>query len=93
MSYRVVDRATGETVCTVIDMQEGRYWRECPMCEKGKRLDHAVAWYCGPTHDEIGSVSTEYSGGGIVGGMSVCKDCHDKHYRMGRWKKGSRSRR
>jgi hypothetical protein len=63
-----------------IDLQEGRYWGECPMCNRVRRLDHAVAYYCGPTHDEIGSVTTEYADGGIVGGMPVCKDCHDAHY-------------
>lgn len=80
MSYQLVDRATGEVVCTVINMQEGLYWGDCAMCGQRKRLDHAVAWYCGPTHDEIGTVTTEYTDGGIVGGMCVCKSCHDKHY-------------
>lgn len=63
-----------------IDLQEGRYWGDCPMCDQERRLDHAVAWYCGPTHDEIGSVTTEYTDGGIVGGMPVCGACHDRHY-------------
>lgn len=80
MTYQIVDRATGDVLVTVIDMQEGRYWSECSMCRKVRRLDHAVAWYCGPTHDEIGSVTTEYTDGGIVGGMCVCKGCHDRHY-------------
>jgi hypothetical protein len=72
------------TSVLVIDMQEGLKWGECSMCRKYRRLDHAVAWYCGPTHDEIGSVSTEYrSDNGepaIVGGMRACKGCHDQHY-------------
>jgi hypothetical protein len=80
MSYQIVDTATGKAVVVVIDMQEERYWGECSMCEQYRRLDHAVAWYCGPTHDEIGSVTTEYTDGGIVGGMCVCKQCHDGHY-------------
>lgn len=63
-----------------IDLQEGLNWCDCPMCDQERRLDHAVAWYCGPTHDEIGSVTTEYTDGGIVGGMGVCRACHDKHY-------------
>lgn len=74
----------GEVIVT--DLQEGRYWADCHMCGRYRRLDHAVAWYCGPTHDEIGSVSTEYCGEGgepaIVGGMCVCKKCHDKHYEV-----------
>lgn len=84
MTYQIVDRETGETLVTVINMQEGLYWADCHMCEKYRRLDHSVAWYCGPTHDEIGSISTEYVGDcgepAIVGGMCVCKECHDRHY-------------
>lgn len=53
---------------------------ECSMCGNWRALDHAVAWYCGPTHDEIGSITTEYNDGGTVGGMCVCKECHDRHY-------------
>jgi len=57
---------------------------ECAMCGEERRLNYCVAWYCGPTHDEIGSISTEYVSGtdepAIVGGMCVCKDCHDQHY-------------
>ena len=64
----------------VIDLQESLRWGNCPMCSEYRRLDHAVAWYCGPTRDEIGSVTTEYSDGGIVGGKSVCKPCHDQFY-------------
>jgi hypothetical protein len=83
-SYEVVETGTGEVLVTVIDMNEGRYWDDCPMCGEYRRLDHAVAWYCGPTHDEIGSVSTEYRSGtdepAIVSGMCVCKECHDRHY-------------
>ncbi len=64
----------------VIDLNEERRWGDCLMCDGYRRLDHAVAWYCGPTHDAIGSVTTEYTDGGIVGGMCVCKSCHDQHY-------------
>lgn len=57
---------------------------ECNMCGEERQLNHVVAWYCGPTHDEIGSVSTEYRSTdgepAIVGGMCVCKECHDRHY-------------
>ena len=65
-----------------IQLDAGREWGECPMCHKERHLNRAVAWYCGPTHDEIGEVTTEYSDGGIVGGMSVCQPCHDDHYQM-----------
>lgn len=78
--YRMIDRQTGEVVSTVIDLNEERNWGDCQMCGEYRRLDHAVAWYCGPTHDEIGSVTTEYNDGGIVGGMCVCKRCHDGFY-------------
>jgi len=68
----------------VIDMQEARYWGDCPMCEQYRRLNHAVGWYCGPTHDEIGSQSTEYRGpDATVGGMCVCQPCHDEFYGTG----------
>lgn len=55
---------------------------ECPMCGDWRILNHAVGWYCGPTHDAIGSTSTEYKPSegeteAIVGGMGVCRQCHD----------------
>lgn len=68
--------------CIVIDFQDDRYWGDCPMCEQYRRLNHAVGWYCGPTQDEIGSVTTEYTDGGIVGGMCVCQPCHDEFYAL-----------
>lgn len=80
MNYQIVDTTSGKALVAVIDMQEERYWGDCSMCGHLHRLDHAVAWYCGPTHDEIGAVTTEYTDGGIVGGMCVCKQCHDGHY-------------
>jgi hypothetical protein len=64
----------------VIDFGEERNWGDCCMCNEYKRLDHAVGYYCGPTHDPIGSITTQYVGGGIVGGMCVCKECHDTFY-------------
>jgi hypothetical protein len=85
MSNQWVDNETGKVVLTVIHLWPNDSG-ECCMCEEMKRLDHAVAWYCGPTHDEIGSVSTEYRGcdgkPAIVGGMRCCKECHDKHYAL-----------
>jgi hypothetical protein len=88
MTYQVIDRATGEVILTCIDMQEGRYWGDCIMCREYRRLDHAVGYYCGPTLDDIGSVSTEYISGtdepAIVGGMCVCRKCHDRHYGVGK---------
>lgn len=76
MPVRVIDT----TGWLLIDLNEDRMWGECVMCEQDKRLDHAVGYYCEPTHDPIGSVTTEYSDGGIVGGMCVCKQCHDSFY-------------
>jgi hypothetical protein len=74
----------GEVI--VIDLCEERNWGICCMCDQYKRLDHAVAYYCEPTHDEIGSVSTQYTSTdgkpAIVGGMCVCKGCHDIHYQI-----------
>lgn len=67
----------------IVDLNEGRRWGECLMCEDYKRLDHAVGYYCGPTHDPIGSVSSEYNDGGIVAGRCVCKECHDDFYNKG----------
>lgn len=64
----------------VLDLNEARNWGDCPMCDQERRLDHAVGWCCGPTHDEIGSMSTEYRDT-PVGGMCVCKSCHDQFYR------------
>lgn len=80
MTYRLIDHNTGETLAIVIDMQEGLSWGDCCMCGHHRRLDHSVGYYCGPTHDEIGSVTTEFTDGGIVGGMCVCKMCHDAFY-------------
>lgn len=52
---------------------------ECCICGEITALTHAVGYCCGPTHDEIGTKSTEYKGL-IVGGMPVCKRCHDEFY-------------
>lgn len=64
----------------LIDLSEHLNWGDCAMCGLERRLDHCVGWYCGPTHDEIGSITTEYRDGGRVGGMCVCKECHDRFY-------------
>ena len=80
---QIVDRATGQVLATEIHLWPNNSG-ECPMCDQMQILDHAVAYYCGPTHDEIGSISTEYTScdgkPAIVGGMPVCKRCHDRHY-------------
>ena len=52
---------------------------ECCICGEETRITHSVAYCCGPTHDEIGSMSKEYPGT-EVGGMPACKKCHDRHY-------------
>lgn len=69
----------------VIDMQEGRRWGDCPMCGEERRLDHAVGWYEGPVPDDIGTVLWH---GGEVGGMCVCRACHDRHYGTVRGEEG-----
>lgn len=85
-SYQIIDRATGEVLLTSIELWP-RDVDECQLCGETKVIDHAVAFYCEPTHDPIGSVSTQYTSSdgspAIVGGMSCCKDCHDRHYGVG----------
>lgn len=49
------------------------------MCGEYKRLTHSVGFCCEPTHDPIGRESTEYLGL-TVGGICVCKACHDEFY-------------
>lgn len=53
---------------------------DCCICGEETELGWAVGYFCGPTHDEIGTPSTEYlpgdDGDNIVGGMAVCKQCH-----------------
>lgn len=61
----------------IIDLQEGRWWGDCPICGQHKRLGHAVGWYESPVQEDIGSILPH---GGEVGGMCVCKECHDGHY-------------
>jgi hypothetical protein len=80
---QIVDRATGEVLLTEIHLWPNNSG-ECSLCGEMKLLDHAVAYYCSPTHDEIGSISTEYTSSdglpAIVGGMQCCQECHDRHY-------------
>jgi hypothetical protein len=59
-----------------------RLWEplaQCCICGAETPLTHSVAYCCGPTHDEIGSMSSEYRDT-EVSGMPACKDCHDRHY-------------
>lgn len=64
-----------------IDLNEGRWWGDCPMCERERRLDHAVGWYCGPTRMDPGTKFVMPNGEEAeVGGMRVCRDCHDMFY-------------
>lgn len=80
VSERWVDRDSGRLVAQVIHLWPNTMIDGCPMCGRLEYLTHAVGWYCGPTRDPIGSVSTEYVGGGEVGGRCVCKGCHDQFY-------------
>lgn len=80
--HEVADRLCSELDVVVIELWD-RSVHECPLCEEIKVCRHCVAFYCEPTYDEIGSISTVYSSTdgkpAIVGGMVCCKDCHDKH--------------
>ena len=61
---------------TVINLGHSS-WDECPMCEKEGFLDQSVGWYEEAVLEDIGTILPH---GGEVGGMPVCKSCHDKHY-------------
>lgn len=63
---------------TVIRLWPMEY--DCCLCGCVTFDSYSVGYYCGPTKDPIGSITTEYSDGGEVGGMSACKPCHDKFY-------------
>lgn len=80
--HQVAARLDRELGVTVIELWP-RNVHECALCGEVKLINHCVAFYCEPTHDEIGSVSTQYMGNdgkpAIVGGMACCKDCHDTH--------------
>ncbi len=79
---QVADRICRELDVVVIELWD-RSVHECALCGEVKVCKHAVAFYCEPTYDEIGSVSTQYRSTdgkpAIVGGMTCCKDCHDAH--------------
>ena len=80
--HEVADRLCRELDVVVIELWD-RSVHECPLCEEIKVCRHCVAFYCEPTYDEIGSISTVYRSTdgkpAIVGGMVCCKYCHDKH--------------
>lgn len=80
--HEVAERLDRELDVIVIELWD-RTVHECALCGEVKRCRHCVPYYCGPTHDPIGSVSTEYTSTdgkpAIVGGMVCCKDCHDAH--------------
>lgn len=68
-----------------MDVHVIRLWEpehECCICGEIGNHRYIVAYCCGPTHDEIGSMSTEYKNT-EVGGMPACKTCHDRHYGIG----------
>ncbi len=60
-----------------IDLNEGRQWGDCSMCGEERRLERAVGWWCGPRREDIGATLPN---GGTVGGMCVCRPCHDGFY-------------
>lgn len=62
-----------------------RLWEptaECCLCGEETPPTHSVGYCCGPTHDEIGTQSTQYPGHEVCG-MTACKPCHDKFYGIG----------
>lgn len=59
------------------DWLPDRHWDDCVLCGEYRLINHAVAFYEEPVHEEIG---TKLWHGGVVGGMSCCKECHDNHY-------------
>jgi hypothetical protein len=63
----------------IITINLSEVWLECGICGEETPDKFAVAYCCGPTHDEIGNESSEYPGH-EVGGMPSCKACHDLHY-------------
>lgn len=63
---------------TVINLGHSS-WGECPMCDQEAFLDQSVGWYEEAVQEDIGTV---LSHGGEVGGMPVCKECHDSHYQI-----------
>lgn len=78
----VADRLCRELSIPVIELWP-RDVHECALCGEEKVCRHCVPFYCEPTYDEIGSVSTQYRSTdgkpAIVGGMTCCKECHDRH--------------
>ena len=52
---------------------------DCCICGNECTMEYSVGYCCGPTLDEIGSMSTEYKNS-EVGGMCACKECHDAFY-------------
>lgn len=69
----------GEQPIVVIELWGERHSGECPMCEQEALLDRAVGWYEEAVTEDIGTILPH---GGVVGGMSVCRACHDRHYRI-----------
>jgi hypothetical protein len=64
-----------------IDMNASRWWGDCSMCDQERRLDHAVGWYCEPVPENPGETHVLPNGEAVtVGGMRVCKPCHDSFY-------------
>lgn len=81
--HEVAAKLDKELDVVVIELWD-RSIHECALCGEVKQCRHCVPFYCEPTHDPIGSVSTQYVNAdgspAIVGGMVCCKECHDQHY-------------
>lgn len=68
---------------TVINLNEGHEWAECPMCEQERRLNYAVGWYEGPVRQDPGEKFKLPNGEVVeVCGMCVCRDCHYGFYEI-----------
>lgn len=75
-----MERETGNHMTTASEQGQ------CAVCDRDRKLDHVIAWNCGPTHDAIGSLSTELEDGVrpvVVGERKVCEECYDLHYGKG----------
>ena len=56
----------------------------CPMSGRHAMISHAVAWYCGHVHYEVGEVVQGFEPDAIAAGMPVCRGCHDQFYGVDR---------
>jgi hypothetical protein len=59
---------------------------DCALCSEECELSHSVGWYEGPLEEMPGDSLALPNGEVVeVGGMPVCRTCHDRFYRLGRF--------